>query len=360
MFIWIESPSTEYDWSRHTDAFENLGLAGFKRDHLILGDLCALEAACKNTNLSNRARAYFRSVTTKYPTLGGIRREVVPVIARPDVLAPFTSDSKETIVPLDHFANEKSTGQVTIICEHLYDCKIICEIGRCVLRAKRLAGLASISMAKVPGGGGGIHLALTDRMADPFSWGVCIVDSDRAHAAGKLGNTARTCQIAYFAEPSSHWRWELHILNARELENIIPIEAWAECLGSSGFALTDTIHERAWNVLGFLDSKQGDSLCRILKTPKSDSGRKLIEDAITSVSRHLHPVYLQCASTKECVGDNRCVLVAADSSRLRKLSDWIDRQGNQLLSKVSFSGRPIEDIAQLVMSRGLAANISCV
>lgn len=89
MFFWLKEEANIAgvmpDLADYTECLENLGEAGFRKHHLVLGDRSML-GKILDLDISRKARAYFGSVLTKYATIGDCRATFGEFSYRPDAM----------------------------------------------------------------------------------------------------------------------------------------------------------------------------------------------------------------------------------------------------------------------------------
>lgn len=324
MFLWITTSGANpasVQWSDWLEALDNLGEAGFRRDHLVLGDRAAILEILRVTDLSRRARAYFQSVATKLTTLGAIARVIRPTFVDVNAISAHQG-ATGVVVPIAHFKSLHSLERALLLCEHMYDCTLAEEFSLARLRGLGLARIGRLSLRHVVGGGGGIHLTLSTYQLDAETLGVCIIDSDRAHPFDALGTTASTAKGVF----EEGWKWCLHIIEARELENLIPPEVAAAC-GLAKPRLSNYFNNEAWAIGGYVDFKleHGDKLCRYFSINPSSQSKRHVRDAIA----HLRTcaVVGGCCAASDCSGEGNCVLTQYNKDMLKRVATWATPMG---------------------------------
>lgn len=319
MLIWIETEGQdprELNWQDWLEALDNLGEAGFRGDHLVLGDRLALESISRLPDLSRKAKAYFASAATRMSTVGSIREKVKPVVVDP-VLLVSVERGGVTRIPLAHFADETSVNRALLLCEHMYDCEVIAELAESRLRSLGISGACKLSMKFASGGGGGTHLALrTTQRREPLSIGVCVVDSDREHPNGALGTTASACRASFIPV----WNWKLYVINAREMENLLPPEL-VRAAGFQELRKAEYYCEECWAIGGYVDLKREDNLCRFRELDPANLSYVLVQAAYTSLVLK-HPAIDRCEGGV-CAGFDSCSLNTLYGNLLRHVAAWI-------------------------------------
>lgn len=263
MFFWLKD-QLDFNDSAQFDAIENLGEAGFAGRHLTLGDKAVIDSIASVAGFSRKASAYYKSVSSKYTQIGGVKRSLTKVNVSPLCQSPIWSN--EWTVPLRSFRTDDSVEKVLLLVEHMYDYNVIKGLAEISLRELGLAGWVKLAVTPVSGGGGGTSLTLSVHQRNKSSLGICVVDSDRPHIRGALGSTAKGCERVY----EERWGWTLHVLFARELENLVPPELFEMCGVDFQGGAGNSYDEERWAIHGFIDTKKGDCLCRFEALPAAD------------------------------------------------------------------------------------------
>ncbi|MBY6279025.1 hypothetical protein [Stenotrophomonas maltophilia] len=263
MFFWIKGDVNLSD-SEQLEAVENLGESGFAGRHLVLADRSTIESISGSGALSRKASAYYRSVRAKYAQVAGVQRSVRKFWVSADCYSPILNG--EWTVPLNSFRTDDSVERLLLLVEHMYDYKVIQGLSNIFLKELGVAAWIRLALTPVSGGGGGTSLTLSVHQKNMRSLGLCIVDSDRQHVKGATGSTAKGCSGVY----DNRWGWSLHVLGARELENLVPPQLYS----SSGIDIPigdgGNYNSESWPIYGFADTKKGDCLCRFRNLAATD------------------------------------------------------------------------------------------
>lgn len=343
MFLWITG-SLDLSKAGQFDAVENMGEAGFAGRHLVVGDRGALDLITSDNRLSRKAMAYYKSVKAKYSQIAVLRGFIPKVNVSADCYSPLKGD--EWTVPLDSFRTDDAVEKALVIVEHMYDYKVISGLASAYLRGLGAGGWVGVSLTPVSGGGGGSSLTLSVHQNNKRSLGICVVDSDRPHIRGPLGSTARGCAKIY----DDRWGWRLHVINARELENIVPPEIYEAGgidykLGSWGSYRSET-----WAIHGFADTKKGDCLCRFRALGPGDQSYRETVAALQEF-----PV----VNDHECPSPS-CSLCEADESVLVMLSSKIETHPLAGLRKLPAHVSALSDLLREFVSYGAAPKWSMI
>jgi len=322
MLFWIETEQSDVAEivDDYIDSFESLGVAGWSKYHLILGSRQLLTALASSTSLSIRATAYYKYVHSRYAELASIKQHIdcVYVYPRGGFAAAAGEDRRALLRAFEH---PKTCDKANLLVEHVYDYRVILEFARAYLSNIGLARVGELSLRFIAGGGGGTGHVLSVYESDGDSIGCCVVDSDRERIDAPVpkGSTADFCAQNHV--PS--WRWVLHIVDGRELENLIP-DALLEGANMRvrtipGFASDDT-----WAVSGFADHKKDDLLCRFL-----DGGRPLCPELRAALDRLATrgASVTRCCHSKECAQRDLCKLTVGNKGLLSVVSERLEKRG---------------------------------
>ncbi|MCM5526724.1 hypothetical protein, partial [Xanthomonas hortorum] len=217
------------------------------------------------------------------------------------------------VVPLSSFSDTNLLESTILVVEHMYDYQVILFLAQIHLREKGIFGMGGLRFTPVSGGGGGTSLTLVVHQRNSSSLGLCVVDSDRPHVHGALGSTAKSCRKSF----SNSWRWSLHILNARELENVVPPELYAQSDVGDRIVRRELYNEKNWPLHGFMDIKKGDRLCRFRNLNIGDKSHEATHSALSAVSWDSICANLGCS-------DEKCTMCEPDDGLLARFSSKLD------------------------------------
>src|SRR5690606_27448236 len=98
---------------------------------------------------------------------------------------------------------------------------------------------------------------------------VCVVDSDRDFPEEDAKSTSKNCE-AVFGNEAVEWRDVLHILEARELENLLPQSIVELIVATSPeqSKKAKRLHLVHRDLADFVDMKVGEKLCRFHELSK--------------------------------------------------------------------------------------------
>ena len=344
MLFWLKeeraAAGVDLEVGEYVESLENLGEAGFRRDHLVMGDRKVLEKVM-SLDLSRRAKVYYGSLLSKFSTIAGVGREIKRVFVSTGCHAPVREATGWT-VPLSSFSDVDSVARSILIVEHMYDYDVMRGLAELHLIERNISSLVSLNFIPAAGGGGGSHLALAVYQRDVKGFGLCVLDSDKPHVLGAVGGTAAKCGRAFVES----WRWNMHVIEARELENLISPAVMNAAGVMNPFPSNSYFTDDKWEITGYADTKLGDYLCRFRQiSPISQSYPR----TKAALDRHFAHVSdcdedacekascLICAPASTLLAD---VARAAEAGHLRKLRKLPERVAalNSLVSDITSVG----------------------
>lgn len=347
MFFWLKDERDvlggEVLYDEYAACIENLGEAGYRKEHLVFGDRTII-ARAMSLDISRKAKTYYASVLAKYATLGGLHREVRRVFVSTGCYAPAVENGVWT-VPLSAFSDVSAVASCIMVVEHMYDYTVILGLVDIHLAQAGLASLVGINLFPAAGGGGGTHLSLSMYQRDARKLGICVLDSDRSHVHDALGNTAGTCK-RIFAES---WRWRMHIVCGRELENVIPPGVLRAVGIDSPYVDDSHYSDERWPIMGYVDLKAGDYICRFKNI---DRGNKSFLETNDVIDRHFGAVY--ACDDGPCRRE-ACLLCRSADSMLSDLAGRIQGSEFRKMRKLPQRVKALEKLIDDVVAAGAVA-----
>lgn len=311
MIFWLKSESGLLDLNGvvakpFISAVENLGEAGFRGKHLILGPRRTFESLARCADLSAKAKAYYLRMSQNLTQIGGVMNSFPHVSVSAEAIG-ISKLGEEWVVPLALFSDEQNLESAKLVAEDLSDVDVIESLLKIYVRDQ--CGGISINLMGVNGGGGSTGRALSRQLDDAKSIVFCLVDSDRKHLGGALGNTARGCKDS-FSRHMDRWNAMLLVIEARELENLLPHPARVELA-----ARLDEGRRAAAEQFAYVDSriadycclKSGENICRFALLDRDVSSYPAIREALDQTRRH-HPMVSRCGAGDNCA-DEGCSVV---------------------------------------------------
>ncbi|MEC4853322.1 MAG: hypothetical protein SAJ12_20265, partial [Jaaginema sp. PMC 1079.18] len=182
------------------------------------------------------------------------------------------SDKEIIRLPLSYFDDSAKIQKTILLCENLNDVALYEVIAKAFLIWKERS---HTQLAYDSRGGGGTSIAgeyesiqnKHERMC------LCIVDSDKKSPNSKLGSTASNIQSL---DNTNNVITQLHILEVREAENLIPYQLLSEITEGNRdrekfvFMLETICASPSVEIAKFIDIKKGTNLKEIVKSNNSN------------------------------------------------------------------------------------------
>lgn len=281
MFIEFNERFAQFDesaWLPYAQAVENLILAFAEGWHVVVMPRQAAATLADHDMLSLRQRQIVRfEILAKASTLyGEISSATLRICIVPDDV-PESKNDANIYLHLSRFALAEASHRARLLVEDNQSDKAFIEL--------LLDAYASNERFNRPrqleylnGGGGSTAKQFKDAFSEirPL---VCVVDSDRDHAEGVLGSTARA--VAAVGECSGSGMVRSLVWPAREIENLIPISFLFEVYKSdpevksvlSRYHSFKKAHrdDCASAILLYCDMKSGANFGKIYKFPEAIS-----------------------------------------------------------------------------------------
>lgn len=350
MLLWItevsesqESPLQIVD--RNVEALSFLGEAGALGRHVVIASRDRLRVLARDDRISRRARAYYEWMADAVTQYGGLSAAVECVLVSAQCHAPIQVGEIWT-VPLSLFNDPDRLLSAEMICENETDFDVLVAFGRSYLR-RSFPGF-SLALRSRPGGGDTTAQVLRSALREPNPPTLCVVDSDRERLGGALGQTARRCK----AEVESHWRVRLHILECRELENIVPATVTIGLFAQEG---RDATLVRQFELVPddlsrYVCVKSGETLCRFHQLTDAHGHLAEVRAALVETDR-THPAFRGCGTA--CREINCRVVPALGGDFLARLATWLSTNWNRI--PLSDEWHPqLTEAVNRVVSAGLA------
>lgn len=319
MIIWIQGEREDFAGPLRQgllDALTELGDAGYTARHIVLGPRQLLLHFAALPELSPRARAYFARVAAEYTQLRHVVSHPAHLVASAVAVAPIKYGDTWT-VPLEIFAEGEYAQSSKIVCENDTDFEVLMALAE-VLAKDQFPGCI-LSGKSHPGGGAGSAGVVARLLQEPNPIMACLFDSDREIVLGGEGATARGVRAIW----RESWRAQIHITTARELENVLPLDAVEMWAKKEEVTLVPGIQSLG-NVdvdLSFYSClKSGEQLCRFHEVPTSHGGYRRTRAALTRTAQ----INREFSSCGDDCGDCGCRVIPKLGDRfLERFSRWL-------------------------------------
>lgn len=319
MLIWInhEALSQSLKANAEVDAFNALGEAGYHGRHAVLAPRGLLSSLATLEGLSRIARAYYSSMAESATQLGALFSIGSHIVADASVAGPVVR-AGVWHVPLALFQDPDYSRKSELLCEDLSDCVLLEKFAEVYVR--RNYPLCSVAVRSVAGGGNATAASLHASSADPNPFCLCVVDSDRELPSGALGETARRCVAAYIKS----WRVRLIVLDARELENLLPVAVIRAVQRMRGLIdeSVDHLHLVSHDLAFYGCFKSGERPCRFHNVPEGHGGKGQVTRALRETAR-VHPRFRECGG--DCAERQCAIFPRLGDGFLRYVIQWIEQ-----------------------------------
>lgn len=324
-----------------------IGDAAFQGKHIVLAPRPFLRRLASLVDLPVGAREYYRWMAEAFTQYGGLVAQLPHLIIDSEALAP-SSVGGQWRVPLSIFENPDFLQTSELICENNNDFEIYSQFAKIYIR--RSLPDCNLLVNSRPGGGNTTAQILAISMRDPNPFGLCIVDSDREIVLGKIGSTAEHCLNEY----REGWRVKLRVLEARELENIIPRDVIVSVLDNVGVdsSLARVLNDVHDDLALYGCLKSGECPCRFHQINNSYSGFQRTRVAIESTAA-AHDGFSRCR--EHCLECGCKIFPRLGGDFLVRLKAWLAVAANwRKVSQVDCWPSGLRDAIELVVSLGIA------
>lgn len=397
MLIWITSESVK-DIATNSEiipVLEFFAWACRAGKHIIAGDRKAFESIATSNHIAPETQKLYSNLSRLLPTLSPIRDELFAYIEIGDKSIRSTIDQstdKYIIkLPITFFSDSCNVQKTFLLCENLDDAEFYDFIG---IAYKHHAGMKDIltRFEKLNGGGSttaSVYRQKAQSTKDDQRLVLCILDSDKVAPNSSRGSTANDVKTFHennFARLENLASMKYHILESRELENIIPFtyikKAFhddvnklqvIESLQKFHFDSTQVQDTKLEQAYLFLDIKEGTSLNKIISKLK-DSKDKIFWDEIANkiINNYLNCLVNEsCSETlpkdskgKKTLCSPCSISLGLGSQALDKINEWIAKNEKNTLAEdvwnhlSPFQQSEWEKIGRLLVSWGAALSLS--
>ncbi len=191
--------------------------------HLLSGEMNLLDRLASSPFLGDVAKSLYLSAANKSVQRRGIWEHIdVYVVATTNlknVEIDVVEGATRIRIPLSHFGMGCFGGSTVLLLESVSDFLILESIARWYLRVSGLND-SLYSFQTEDGPGGNTVNKYVQKQAQGTQLCLCVVDSDKLSPGDALSNTAENVLNA--DDPSVHTT-AVHILDAHEIENLIPM-----------------------------------------------------------------------------------------------------------------------------------------
>jgi len=254
-------------------ALDNIAYQCRSGNHVLMGSRDLLTRIAESPNLDKRTISVIRNAAQRMTQQGSLLQK------SPWVLEIDTADSTGDCAHLLDFANPDLCEKSQLLAENPTDSTTLANLAEIYIN-NQLSGF-KLSIRCNNGGGSTIGNTLKQITDNASGCVLCVVDSDRVFSGAKIGSTARAAKQAH-NKVNPKWRSRLHIIEQRELENIIPSDVRDHCIRIHAPHLLPT----SVNIEGtqnfysdYFCLKSGDSMCRVVNSIISQKQHSKLQEA---------------------------------------------------------------------------------
>lgn len=398
MLIWLKIESVEDITNNYNEiipSLELLATAWREGKHIIAGDRKAFESIATSDHISKETQRLYANLNRLLPSLAPIRDELFTYVEVLDKTVNPTidkSDGKYVIkLPINFFCDSYNVQKPFLLCENLDDAKFYDFIGMAYKRHMKMTHLFT-KFEEVNGGGSttaSVYEQKATSTRDERRLVLCILDSDKVAPNSSRGSTAnkvRTFHENNCVRLENLVSMKYHILECRELENIIPFtyiqKAFdgdvnkpqvIESLQKFHCDLPEGQEINLEQAYLFLDIKEGTSLNKIISKLKDPKDKTFWDEIANKIINN----YLNCLANESCSEtphkDSKgkkalcspcSISLGLGSQALDKINEWIAKnEKNTLAEDVWNHLSPSqqsewEKIGRLLVSWGAALSLS--
>lgn len=278
-------------------ALDNISYQCRSGNHVLMGDRELLLRIAESPDLESRSIAIIRQAAQRMTQQGSLLKR------SPWVLEIDVSNTSVTRPHLSSFSEPDFCEKAQLLTENPTDSTALASLAEGYIQSE-LSGYR-LSIRCNNGGGSTIASTLRQLTDTPSGCVLCVVDSDRAFDGAALGATARAAKSVH-CRIRPTWRSSLHIIEQRELENIIPTDIKEHCIlryaphlieNSRKIDLTNPFYT------DYFCLKNGDSMCRVVSSMIAKRQIRRLPAALAASSDSPLDDEQSCGT---CSNDNSC------------------------------------------------------
>jgi hypothetical protein len=317
----------------HLRSLENLFRADRYGHHFILSPH-PVNLWLKNnlSYFSETLHGVILSLPSKYTQYGALLKSIETIVKiDTSTYPPKKNGINQWQTSLSIFDSLNTSNKVNIVCENLDDCGISILAAKAYQYENNLSNGINICCEQVPGGGSTTPDCLRHKIEDNKYICLCLTDSDKYSPLDKISETTKKCQHIV---DKSNWISESIHTNAREIENILPLNLIKLSVDSYNFDRFDAIEQstRLSQTLDHFDFKSGTCIRWINEKIQNsndpdDFWKKAIENFISAG-------LIKSPPTKEC-SPNSCNTINTENCDL----NIFPRLGKNLARTVLTQGK---------------------
>lgn len=237
-------------------------LASVRRgENAFFADRALLHGLCDSGVLDESDSACLRSAAQDLTQFGSALA-AIKKIRLSTTASEAEKSGQEWIVPIERFLQPTILYRPLLIGESMRDARFLLVASQRVLDCIAPGFVCSF----IPSNGGGDSTAevLEEYLRSDGPPFFCVVDSDQEFQFSNFGQTASKCQRAMH-RARDEWCFRLYVLEARELENLLPValrESLLEGMSGAHLDAHKRLREMPDSVSLYVCLKEGEHLCR--------------------------------------------------------------------------------------------------
>lgn len=345
MIIYLKEGAQLVPDITNSDAIENIVYNCRIGNHILLGDRKLLDNIATNFGLNDRTRSFLRYSAQRMTQQGRLIDKVSWA------LTVDTSNSSGEHVPLKTFSNADYCEKAQLLTENISDARLLTSL------AEHLLGIDlkgyRMAIRHISGGGSTTAQCLEELSSSPSGAFLCVVDSDRPFIGASIGDTAKGAKEKY-KKIKEKWRSGFHMIEQRELENLLPVEVTLHCAQKHALSSqeqTEALQQTSTFFRDYFCIKHGDSTCRVVTSIiRKKQKAKLLEAKL-----HLESKLDKAEGCGTCALDNNCRKSPAFGSGLLAIAARELSEGNIRLDSARWRAELLE-LLERVISYGLGSS----
>ena len=350
MLLWLDASLASVHFAgdpQSLSGLENLLLSCFNGNHLLVGDRATIKAL-RAIVTGRREVSVLDKIYNQLPELIGFTKTLDFRVRVTDTSAPEGWAGTERTIWLSRFAHLTPFCTV-LLAENLIDANLYIFAARHYVSHSRTKG---VNISLEPRGGGGNTISVEfENIAKHFNhFCICVTDSDRLTPHCSPSDTAKQCAKI---SNTSNWIVCHHCLDARELENIIPLTCYEQSLDAGSAAKIEKILEITTvspNVRDFLDIKDGSVVRSIFAFPVASPKRQFWEQAIETINA-AGLAEIPCLGQGQCSNPETCVCVVHSGLGRNALSQVLHWLNSNSIPKTLEAFRGAEGVSWLAIGK---------
>lgn len=295
-----------------SEGLENLAQARREGRHMLFADRNTLEAIIAADHLSSRSRATYNVVYNRLAekkSFASSLCRIVEIVS--DSYGPIASraNGEAITIQIPIGALDSELVQRTLLLgENLTDMPFFDWMAKVYAHRRRM-GSVQLSFDATTGGGSTTASVYSAIQSAARRLCLCVADSDQKSPNGAVGTTARMLKKVDNAERPMA---ELAILNAREIENLLPLPVLSGAHGvdpAAIFGLERLASSSAAHARVYVNVKEGTSVERILRFPVTSPDRTYWLHVLSTLAKEMQHLRGECVTSETCGAPDGCSCV---------------------------------------------------